>query len=68
MSKLPLSYYIDNDVESIARSLLGKILFSRINNKVTAGIITETEAYKGIFDKASHAYGEIGRASCRERV
>ncbi|MAE07916.1 MAG: 3-methyladenine DNA glycosylase [Bacteroidetes bacterium] len=66
MSKLPLSYYIDNDVESIARSLLGKILFSRINNKVTAGIITETEAYKGIFDKASHAYG--GRRTKRTEV
>lgn len=66
MTKLPLSYYVNDDVESIAGSLLGKILFSRVNNKITAGIITETEAYKGVSDKASHAFG--GRRTKRNEV
>lgn len=66
MSKLPLSYYNDNDVVSIARSLLGKIIYSNTNNILTAGIITETEAYNGVCDKASHAYG--GRRTKRTEV
>ena len=66
MPKLPISYYLNDDVESLARSLLGKFLFSNINNKLTGGIITETEAYKGITDKASHAYG--GRRTNRTGV
>ena len=66
MSKLPISYYLSDDVESIARSLLGKFLYTSINNKLTGGIITETEAYKGVSDKASHAYG--GRRTNRTEV
>lgn len=42
---------------SLAKDLLGKVLFTRINNEITAGIIVETEAYFGVKDKASHAYG-----------
>lgn len=66
MPKLPKSFYLGDDVESIARLLLGKFLFSKINNEVTGGIITETEAYKGILDKASHAYG--GKRTNRTEV
>ncbi|WP_339044515.1 DNA-3-methyladenine glycosylase [Cardinium endosymbiont of Tipula unca] len=40
----------------IARELIGKVLFTKINQQVTGGIITETEAYKGVEDKACHAY------------
>lgn len=54
--KLPLSYYRSNDVVRLARDLLGKVLVTKINNKVTSGIISETEAYAGINDRASHAY------------
>jgi DNA-3-methyladenine glycosylase len=54
---LPASYYQDDDVIEIARDLLGKTLVTKINNKITGGIITETEAYVGITDKASHSYG-----------
>ncbi len=36
--------------------LLGKVLFTKIDNIITAGIIVETEAYSGPEDKASHAY------------
>lgn len=55
--KLPLSYYSNQDVLFLAQDLLGKILFTDINDEVTAGIIVETEAYFGVLDKASHAYG-----------
>ncbi|NQU32754.1 MAG: DNA-3-methyladenine glycosylase [Bacteroidetes bacterium] len=59
MAKLPISYYLHSDVVYIARSLLGKYLFSNIDNILTGGIITETEAYQGTTDKASHAYAGI---------
>lgn len=55
--KLPLSYYLNQDVLFLAKDLLGKVLFTEINGDSTAGIIVETEAYFGIVDKASHAYG-----------
>lgn len=57
--KLPQSYYLSEDVVGIAQDLLGKLLFSKIDNQITAGIISETEAYAGITDKASHAFGEL---------
>ncbi|TCD24722.1 DNA-3-methyladenine glycosylase [Pedobacter psychrodurus] len=55
--KLKEDYYLNEDVVSLAKDLLGKILYTRINNEITAGIIVETEGYFGIKDKASHAYG-----------
>lgn len=56
MTKLKKDFYVREDVVQIAKDLLGKYLFTKINGKLTAGIITETEAYAGITDKASHAY------------
>jgi DNA-3-methyladenine glycosylase len=53
---LPFEFYAGNNVVQIARDLLGKILYTSFNNELTAGIITETEAYEGITDRASHAY------------
>lgn len=55
--KLPLSYYSNQDVLFLAKDLLGKVIFTEIDGNITAGIIVETEAYFGIQDKASHAYG-----------
>ncbi|PQA93287.1 3-methyladenine DNA glycosylase [Chryseobacterium shigense] len=55
--KLPLSYYLNQDVLFLAKDLLGKILFTEVKGDITAGIIVETEAYFGVVDKASHAYG-----------
>ncbi len=55
--KLPFSYYQNQDVLFLAKNLLGKVLFTEIDGKITAGIIVETEAYFGALDKASHAYG-----------
>ena len=58
MSKLAKEFYLREDVVQIAKDLLGKYLFTNIDNEITAGIITETEAYAGVIDKASHAYNE----------
>lgn len=55
--KLKFSYYQNRDVLFLAKDLLGKVLFTQINGEITAAIITETEAYFGVTDKASHAYG-----------
>jgi DNA-3-methyladenine glycosylase len=55
--KLSRGYYLNEDVLHLAKDLLGKVLFTNIQGEVSAGIIVETEAYFGISDKASHAYG-----------
>lgn len=39
----------------VARNLLGKVLVRKQGKKIHAGIITETEAYSGPKDLASHA-------------
>jgi|694.fasta_scaffold14034_11 DNA-3-methyladenine glycosylase len=55
--KLPLAWYQDEDTLRLSRELLGKYLFTKLHGEgVTGGIITETEAYMGPADKASHAY------------
>ncbi|RYD79415.1 MAG: DNA-3-methyladenine glycosylase [Sphingobacteriales bacterium] len=57
MGKLPISYYQQDDVVALSRDLLGKYLFTNINDEgLTGGIIVETEAYAGATDKASHAH------------
>ena len=54
---LPRSFYLRKDVVRISRDLLGKYLVTQFEGSITSGMITETEAYEGITDKASHAYG-----------
>lgn len=54
--KLEKDFYLNENVVEIGKHLLGKYLFTKIEGKLTAGIITETEAYAGETDKASHAY------------
>lgn len=56
MQMLPLSFYQSKDVLSIAKSLIGCELVTNIKGKKTSGIILETEAYAGAFDKACHAH------------
>ncbi len=63
---LSSDFYIRNDVELIARELLGKVLVTVIDGKLSSGMITETEAYQGVTDKASHAFG--GRYTKRTEV
>jgi DNA-3-methyladenine glycosylase len=59
-------FYRRDDVVLIAKELLGKVLFSSISGQITGGIITETEAYRGVHDRACHAYG--GRRTPRTEV
>ena len=54
---LPESFYSRKDVVKIAQELLGKVLVTEFDGVHTAGMITETEAYAGAIDKASHAFG-----------
>ncbi len=57
MAKLERGFYLHHDVVHLSRRLLGKVLHTRIGGTHTAGVITETEAYAGVKDRASHAYG-----------
>lgn len=41
----------------LARALLGKVMVTNIEGVLTSGLISETEAYAGVTDRASHAYG-----------
>ncbi len=56
MAKLQREFYCGDDVLAISKALLGKVLCSRIDGELTAGIITETEAYAALNDRANHAY------------
>ena len=64
--------FYSRDTVCVARELLGKILVRKIGKQKLSGIITETEAYKGKNDPASHAarkmternkvmFGQIGK-------
>lgn len=64
--RLDHSFYDREDVTTIARELLGKVLVTNFNGILTSGRIVETEAYAGAGDKASHAYGN--RRTARTEV
>ncbi|MDR1757389.1 MAG: DNA-3-methyladenine glycosylase [Bacteroidales bacterium] len=59
-------YFLQDDVVFAARDLLGKYIFTRVGGQLCGGMIFETEAYKGITDKASHAFG--GRRTRRNEA
>lgn len=63
MKELPESFYDRDDVVTIARELLGKIVQTDIGSIITSGRIVETEAYVAHVDRASHAYN--GRRSAK---
>ena len=63
MKKLPVEFYEREDVVQIAKELLGKIVVTVFDNKITSGRIVEAEAYVARVDKASHAYA--GRRTAR---
>jgi DNA-3-methyladenine glycosylase len=66
MQKLNKDFYIQDDVASIAKALLGKIIVTKFNQQYTSARIVEAEAYAGIVDKASHAYN--GRRTQRTEI
>jgi DNA-3-methyladenine glycosylase len=57
LKRLDHSFYDRKNVVQIARELLGKILVTEFDGIRTSGRIMETEAYNGVGDRASHAYG-----------
>lgn len=63
--KLPGSFYERKNVVKIARELLGKALFTKVDNMVTGGIIVETEAYSWK-EKGCHAFG--GKMTGRNEI
>jgi DNA-3-methyladenine glycosylase len=66
MTKLDLAFYQRSNTLELAEELLGKVLVTRIEGRLTSGMIVETEAYLGKSDKASHAYA--GRRTGRTEV
>jgi len=48
--------FFQRDTAIVARELLGKMLVRKMQQQLTTGMITETEAYYGIGDPASHAF------------
>ncbi len=61
----PKKFYM-GDTLDVSRALIGKKLVRNIDGKQLVMEITETEAYCGIEDKASHAYN--GRRTERTRT
>ena len=59
---LDRSFYLREDVVTIARELIGKYIVTTIDGELSAGMVTETEAYAGITDRASHAFGDRNTA------
>ena len=66
MKKLAIDFYKRENVLQVAEELLGKLLVTTKDGITTSGRIVECEAYAGIPDKASHAYG--GRRTNRNEV
>lgn len=66
MKKLPALFYQRENVLQIAKELLGKLLVTKWKGIVTSGRIVEVEAYNGVMDKASHAFG--GRRTARNEM
>lgn len=64
--RLSPDFYHRTDVVQIARELLGKVLVTEFDGKRTAGMITETEAYRAPDDRACHAFGN--RRTARTEV
>jgi len=65
-SPLDDAFFRRDDVVEIARELIGKYLITEINGIRTGGMITETEAYAGVTDRASHAWA--GRKTARTEI
>lgn len=53
--RLSADFYLRKNVTTVARQLLGKILFTKVDGQVAGGVIVETEAYS-FKEKGCHAY------------
>lgn len=56
MQRLQRSFF-ERDTVSVAKDLIGTYIVRQVEDTIRIGKIVETEAYTGIDDKASHAYG-----------
>lgn len=65
MAKIGRNFY-ERDARIVAEDLIGKILVRKYDGKTIKLRITETEAYIGKIDKASHGYG--GKITPRTRI
>lgn len=63
--KLDLPFYERNDVVKIARELIGKQLFTKVEGVITGGLIVETEAYSWR-ERGCHAFG--GKMTDRNKI
>ncbi len=52
---MPPSFYLQPTIE-LAQSLLGCLMVKETDQGITAGFITETEAYLGPTDRAAHSF------------
>ncbi|HXF44323.1 MAG TPA: DNA-3-methyladenine glycosylase [Candidatus Paceibacterota bacterium] len=59
MSKVLNAKFFEHQTVAVAKLLLGKYLCRRIRGKTIRAMITETEAYDGPKDAASHAHKGI---------
>jgi len=66
MAKLLTPIWLNKSAPNVAKKLLGKYLVRRLNGRIKSYKITETEAYGGPKDRASHAFG--GRRTKRTEV
>jgi DNA-3-methyladenine glycosylase len=66
VDKLPNEFYQRDNVLKVAEELIGKMVVTRWNGILTSGRIVECEAYAGVGDKASHAFG--GRRTNRTEI
>ena len=64
--KLERDFFLKDQVVDRARKLIGKRLCVDSSEGFAAGRIVETEAYDGLTDRASHAYG--GRRTPRTEI
>ncbi|MDR3580932.1 MAG: DNA-3-methyladenine glycosylase [Oryzomonas sp.] len=55
---LPREFYL-RDAIQVAQELIGKELVHCSSGGITSGVIVETEAYMGVTDPASHAFGGL---------
>src|SRR5689334_18785630 len=62
---LPRDFYA-RPVLRVARECIGKVLVTQTRHGTAAGVIVESEAYRGPADRAAHSFG--GRRTARTEV
>jgi len=66
MTRIEPEFFLRDDVIKIACELIGCSIHTNINGHKVSALVTETEAYNGVHDKAAHSYD--GRFTERTRT